>query len=173
VVHHSGKNVDVGARGSSALRAAVDTEIAITEGQISCVKQRDMEIPPNQFFALETVELGEDADGDPVTSAIVVPAGAPAKGARPLSGRDEIATQALTEALRVHGKPQFGEHFPVGRDVVSISYWRDQCAANGLTDPDVNADTQRKAFTRAKERLLDRDYARIFGNYAWKVAGNG
>ena len=170
VVHHSGKNVDAGARGSSALRAAVDTEIAISDGQISCVKQRDMEIPQSLFFALETVELGNDADGDPVTSAIVVATDIPAKEAKPLSGRDEVAAQALTEALRLHGSLHAGEHFPVGRAVVSINHWREQCIANGLTDPDAKPDAQRKAFTRAKERLLDRDYARIWGGYVWKVS---
>ena len=169
VVHHSGKNVDAGARGSSALRAAVDTEIAVTEGQISCAKQRDMENSGRLFFDLEGVELGFDSDGEPVTSAIVVPADAPAMKAKPLTGRDEVAAQALDEAIRLSGSTRSGENFPHNRKIVELSAWRERCRVNGLTDPEASADTQRKAFTRAKERLLDRDYVRVWDQFVWKV----
>lgn len=170
IVHHSGKNAEAGARGSSALRAAVDTEIAISDRQISCAKQRDMEIPSRLFFDLQSVELGVDQDGDPVTSAVVVPADAPAMKAKPLSGRDEVAAQALDEALRLGGATRKGENLPRNRKVVELSRWRDQCRVNGLTDPEATADTQRKAFTRAKERLLDRDCIRVWDQFVWKVS---
>jgi len=172
VVHHSGKNTDAGARGSSALRAAVDSEIAISERQISCPKQRDMEMPGQIFFDLETVELGQDADGDPVNSAVVIPADAPTREAKPLTGRDEVAANALMEALRLHGQKRSGENFPVGRQVVTLELWKAQCGIAGLTDPMANKDTQRKAFTRAKERLIDRDFIRVWQDFVWKVADN-
>ncbi len=169
IVHHSGKNTEAGARGSSALRAAVDTEIAISDRQIACAKQRDMEIPSRLFFDLETVELGADQDGDPVTSAVVIPADAPVKKAKLLSGRDQVAAQALDGALRSEGTLRNGENFPQGRKVVEISKWRDHCRASGLTDPEARTDTQRKAFNRAKERLLDRDHIRVWDQFVWKV----
>lgn len=48
--HHSGKDEARGARGSSALRAAVDTEIQIADGKISNPKQRDHELQPVREF---------------------------------------------------------------------------------------------------------------------------
>ncbi|MFN6976548.1 MAG: AAA family ATPase [Gemmobacter sp.] len=76
VVHHSGKDVTRGARGHSSLRAAVDTELRVTVADdgwrtIEATKQRDMAADFSRRFKLRVVELGRDADGDPVTSCIV------------------------------------------------------------------------------------------------------
>lgn len=168
VVHHSGKNTDAGARGSSALRAAVDSEIAISERQISCPKQRDMEMPRQIFFDLETVELGQDADGDPVNSAIVIPADAPAKEAKPLSGKTEVAMQALNDALRDHGATKMGEHYPVGRKCVALDVWKLACKSHGLTNGKSES-ADRVAFQRAKDKLLDVNAIRIFNDFVWSV----
>lgn len=72
VIHHTGKDEDRGARGSSALRAAVDNEIQITsEWGILSRKQRDQKPPEPLHFKLRSVALGMDEDGEPVTSAVV------------------------------------------------------------------------------------------------------
>ena len=75
-IHHSGKDVARGARGHSALRAAVDTEIELSRGEdgtrlARTTKQRDMPGGAEHEFTLEEVALGRDSDGDPVTSCIV------------------------------------------------------------------------------------------------------
>jgi len=75
-IHHSGKDVARGARGHSALRAAVDTEIELSRGEdgtrlARTTKQRDMPGGAEHEFTLEEVSLGRDSDGDPVTSCIV------------------------------------------------------------------------------------------------------
>jgi hypothetical protein len=74
-VHHAGKDPSKGARGSSALRAAADTELLVegTSGTrtLTVTKQRDLEPAPPMGFDLETVELGTDEDGEPVTSCVV------------------------------------------------------------------------------------------------------
>jgi hypothetical protein len=69
VVHHSGKEIAKGARGSSVLRAATDTEIEISDGCIRVTKQRDLDKNLSFAFRLDPVELGVDSDGDPITSA--------------------------------------------------------------------------------------------------------
>jgi hypothetical protein len=75
-VHHAGKDPSKGARGSSALRAATDTEVLI-EGQtgqrIATVsKQRDLENGERMPFELESVEIGIDPeDGTAITSCVV------------------------------------------------------------------------------------------------------
>lgn len=75
-VHHSGKDPAKGARGSSALRAATDTEILIEglAGQRTATvsKQRDLEAGDPMPFELVPVEIGADPeDGQPVTSCTV------------------------------------------------------------------------------------------------------
>jgi KaiC/GvpD/RAD55 family RecA-like ATPase len=77
LVHHSGKDASKGARGASALRAACDTEIELSFDEETRVrtaratKQRDMETGAEINFVLQIVELGEDADGDQVTTCII------------------------------------------------------------------------------------------------------
>ncbi|MGB0299622.1 MAG: AAA family ATPase, partial [Paracoccaceae bacterium] len=77
LVHHSGKDTSKGARGASALRAACDTEIELTIDEDTRVrtakatKQRDMETGAEINFALQVIELGQDADGDQVTTCII------------------------------------------------------------------------------------------------------
>ena len=74
-VHHSGKDESRGARGSSALRAAVDTEIEVTSSHaIQTTKQRDMELATPLHFAIKSIDLGVDEDGDQVTAGIAVEA---------------------------------------------------------------------------------------------------
>lgn len=172
VVHHSGKNADAGARGSSALRAAVDTEIAISEGQISCAKQRDMEMPDRLFFSLETVTLGTDQDGDPVRSAVVVPAEAPKVKPKPLNGQAEVAMQALRDALREHGETLSGADYPHNLKCVPVSIWRQAIELHGLTDGESES-AKRAAFHRAKKKLIDLNKIRIFAGHVWSVRDDG
>ncbi|MCA3441955.1 MAG: AAA family ATPase [Rhodobacter sp.] len=71
LVHHSGKDVAKGARGSSELRGAIDTEINIDGGAIRVTKQRDLEFGEDISFEIQGAPIGLDADGDVVTSATV------------------------------------------------------------------------------------------------------
>ena len=76
IVHHRGKNVEMGARGHSSLRAAVDTEleISMTEAgirSITVTKQRDMPFSDPVVFHLQQVQIGVDEDGDEITTATV------------------------------------------------------------------------------------------------------
>jgi hypothetical protein len=75
-IHHAGKDPTKGARGSSALRAAADTEILV-EGLIgqrtaTVSKQRDLESCQTMPFELVSVQIGTDPDdGSPITSCTV------------------------------------------------------------------------------------------------------
>lgn len=169
VVHHSGKDAERGARGSSALRAAVDTEIAIdAQRRATAPKQRDLPIADPLFFDLQQVTLGQDNDGEPVTSAIVVDADAPTMKQKRLSGRAEVALQALEDALMAHGQPGFGPDLPAGRTVVKLEIWREQIAIHGLTDGKGDS-AERMAMKRARDSLLEANQIRIHGDFVWKV----
>ncbi|CAB4131934.1 Archaeal primase DnaG/twinkle, TOPRIM domain [uncultured Caudovirales phage] len=75
LAHHSGHNMDR-ARGSSALKAALDSEYQVAkEGpvlQLIPTKMKDAELPPELTFKLTMVDLGE-IDGKPMNSAILAP----------------------------------------------------------------------------------------------------
>lgn len=81
IVHHSGHNMER-ARGSSALKAAVDAECEVAKDDAGNVrlrftKMKDAELPPEMMLTLRSVELPGvvDEDGNPVTSAVLQPAG--------------------------------------------------------------------------------------------------
>lgn len=169
VIHHTGKDEDRGARGSSALRAAVDNEIQVTaDWEIISRKQRDQEPPEPLHFKLRSVVLGCDEDGDPVTSAVVDVAEPPKPERKPLKGKNEVAMQALYDALRDHGETRTGNLYPSNRKVVHVDRWRDACDAHGLTTG-VSDSAARTAFMRAKTKLMDMDEVREFGGYVWRV----
>lgn len=75
-VHHSGKASPGQARGSSALRGALDAEYMIELEQTSKTivmsnrKMKDADIPPEKRFYIESVDLGLiDKKGNPITGA--------------------------------------------------------------------------------------------------------
>ncbi len=84
LVHHSGKAVAAGARGWSGIRAAVDTEIEITDSPtgrcVEITKQRDLSTKGERIgFRLDVVTLGHTKWGDTASSCVVVSADAPAR----------------------------------------------------------------------------------------------
>jgi hypothetical protein len=78
IVHHTGKDASKGARGSSALRAATDTEIEVKDPgkgmprEFALTKQRDLGGKGERFgFNLRVVELGVGMFGSTVTTCVV------------------------------------------------------------------------------------------------------
>ena len=169
VIHHTGKDEDRGARGSSALRAAVDNELHVTsEWEIISKKQRDQAPPEPLHFKLRSVTLGMDEDGESVTSAVVDATEAPAPTRKPIRGKNEVAIQALNDALRDHGTTRSGNSYPTNRKVVDVDKWREARGVHGLTTGATDA-AARMAFKRAKDKLMDMDEVREFGGHVWRV----
>lgn len=106
LIHHSGKNAAAGARGWSGVRAAVDTEMEVTDSAngrcCEITKQRDLATKGERIgFKLESVNLGLTKWGTPANAAIVISADAPNanKGKR----ISEVGG-AIYEFLRTKGK---------------------------------------------------------------------
>lgn len=78
IIHHPGKNEDLGARGHSSLLGNIDCEMKLRrDGNVRVLevtKQRDGSDGDEFAFHLHTVHLGTDEDGDPVTSCVAVEA---------------------------------------------------------------------------------------------------
>lgn len=114
IVHHSGKNQNAGARGSSALLGAIDTELMISDNRVTASKQRDVEIGAPIGFKLVPVVVGLDSDGDEMTSCVVEP---DAVGSGP------------TGRLAGHAKRGFDVLCQLRPDNTSISdiEWKEAC----------------------------------------------
>ncbi len=111
LIHHCGKNAAAGARGWSGVRAAVDTEIEITESATGrcaeITKQRDLPTKGERIgFRLEVVAMGQTKWGKPATSCVVVASGAPAKqtGKRVSEVGGAIAEYLRTKACSIKKK---------------------------------------------------------------------
>jgi len=106
VVHHTGHASSDRGRGSSALKAALDSEYQIKRDgdsnlvTVNCTKMKDAEPPKPLNLELKGVELGvQDEKGYPVTSAVLVdtdlePVQADKKQWKP-SGPQEAILQAI------------------------------------------------------------------------------
>ena len=79
LVHHAGKDATKGLRGHSSLLGAVDAVIEVKRDESGNGREwrveRSKDVPESDPipFALSVVELGEDEDGDPITSCVVEP----------------------------------------------------------------------------------------------------
>lgn len=117
LIHHSGKAAANGARGWSGIRAAVDTEIEVTDSPTGrcaeITKQRDLSTKGERIgFRLDTVTLGTTKWGAAATSCVVLPADAPDK---PQGKRVSEVGGAVLEYLRTQPagkkKREVVEHF--------------------------------------------------------------
>jgi len=114
-IHHGGKEVGRGPRGHEALHGAADFEIEVagaTADSPNTWTVRKLKAGPGgamHRFRLRQTTLGEDSEGDPVTSCVVVPPSATddkakekKKGWRVGQGEREFL-DALAEAVDRHG----------------------------------------------------------------------
>jgi hypothetical protein len=164
IVHHAGKDVAKGARGHSSLRAATDTEIELTrtgEGDdksftVAVRKQR--ELPGDNVFrcTLKSVHLGNDDDGEPVTSAVVDNASADDPGIAGGEGRktpNETALDILASLIASKGYPlPKRDGYPAGLYGVDEELWRHECESQRLSTAEKESSRDR-AFRRAYESL--------------------
>jgi len=104
IVHHTG-HMDKGrARGSIALKGAVDAEYGVTKTdgvvKVTATKMKEADNPPSLFFKLEVVDLGIGSRGGQITSCVLQPIEEQPEPERTgKAGRGRNQTLALT-ALR-------------------------------------------------------------------------
>lgn len=161
-VHHTGKDAARGARGHSLLRAATDTEIETTAESLATTKQRDGEAGFKIWFKLVDLEIGEDAAGNPVKSAVVEWSAAQApktKAKRDVPRAQRLLMEVIDQAVDECGfqfKPW--EDGPTVR-CVKDSIVRDRYFAR-IAEPTDDGhekayDRKLKAWTRSVKAMLD------------------
>ena len=118
LIHHSGKAAAAGARGWSGIRAAVDTEIEISDSPtgrcVEITKQRDLSTKGERIgFQLDVVTLGQTKWGEPATSCVVVASNAPVKqqGGKRMSECDGAVLEYLVAHKIGIRKTEVVKHF--------------------------------------------------------------
>jgi putative DNA primase/helicase len=153
VIHHSGKDADKGARGSSALRAACDFEFKVVSSgkkvtKLTCTKAKDSDPFDDMDFKLEVVEIGRnDAKGRPMASLTLTVK----KDGMPSAGDDLTGHPQTLNNLIAIEMSRSGNEF-VMKDFLRDSFYH----AIGKQD--------RKAFSRAIDKLIDDDWISIDGH---------
>jgi hypothetical protein len=163
MVHHAGKDVSRGLRGSSVLGGALDTILLINERRIISQppkgKQKDLEAAPDIPFALEAVELSPDRRGRPVSSAVVIAGGT--ERFEEMESEDMKLTDAQQEALRaLRGLADAAAI--IDAEGVPLGAWRRSFYALPRY-VDADGDTKRRAFNRARTVLADKHLIREIG----------
>ncbi len=175
-IHHTGKDITKGMRGSSSLHGATDAEILVTkeEGGLHVAtvqKMRDAEDDLTFSFRLERAVA--TSNGTTAETCVVVPVTMPSKAspktqqANAPTGQAALALRFLHEALHDVGQvPPASNHIPNNTRTVTLDQWREYCRRRGLAEND-DPETFRKAFRRAKDSLLERRLVSIWTNQVW------
>ena len=166
-VHHSGKDVTKGARGSSALQAACDTVILVSKNVATIEKSRDGPSGQDYPFDLKQVVLAVDSDGDEISTCLVTEVTTGHKKSQKLkiSGNDLIVLNALRTAISDFGVVSPGTSvLPAG--VKFVEFDRFKTIAIRKFPPDEMKRINQK-INRSLERLLAQECMYIEGNFIW------
>ncbi|MNO56400.1 DNA repair and recombination protein RadB [compost metagenome] len=152
LVHHSGKDASKGSRGHSSIKAACDVELQVERGKdtrsITTSKMKDGMEGLSYIFNLHTVVLGQDEDGDDITSCIVEfkgPGKVVAEDHKKKTGKNELS---LLDAI--HNVLGLSDH----KAGVETARVHDEFCAQ--FDPSKKQNYKNQAFNRAKETLLEK-----------------
>lgn len=169
-VHHSGKASPGQARGSTALRGALDAEYHVEKSATSDMirmtnkKMKDADIPPEMQFAINKVELGlNNKKGEPVTSVALSAVDISgvinqAKTNHEYLGKNQaLAARVLDELIFVRERDGLDPSVP--RDE-----WRDACVERGL---------DRRRFKEACDGLLEKRKITIGHDETVRIYGQG
>ena len=168
-VHHSGKDLTRGARGHSLLRAAVDTEIEVTDREGARVgvvtKQRDLPKGGEIGFKLVPVVLGHNRHGEEVTSCIVEMTAAGVAPRNRLPPQVRVLLDKLNDACAIGELLPTGDGFPPPpARGVRHEVWR--AAADSVLGH-LGEQSRKRAFNRGAETLLARRIIGARDGWVW------
>ncbi len=184
VVHHTPLAEKDRPRGHSSLLAAAVTAIMVEKlgeiRQATVAYQRDGREGAHLCFRLKQVETGVDQHGRAVTSCVIEPteSGA-ARPERPLTDNQRDAYDALVEIINREGERAEAEDrdadsvTPHDRHSVSrrvtLDAWREEYYRRVSEGRDVDRDTYRRSFYRARKALQKLGKVSFYDGYAWII----
>lgn len=172
-------------RGHGSLKAGVDSVVLVEAGvtkKASLTKQKDGETGQPVLFNIRPITLGEDEDGEPVTSCVVEPtnvdmnrsADPKLKALAKLNDRQRIVLERIRDALEHDGVLPTQASIPDDEinlvrtpRVVKLGQVSDRCIAALSIAGEQNSDTPRRNFDRAKVRLQALGLIKIWGEWLW------
>ncbi|HZV07282.1 MAG TPA: AAA family ATPase [Gemmataceae bacterium] len=172
VIHHCGVDGDR-PRGHTSLTAAADAQIAVSRDAARNVVARvefmkDGPEGDQIISTLDAVTVGEDDEGDEITSCIVTPADGAHSGTKAkATGQAATALRILQDALAFGGEvPAANPNIPAGTRTISEQRWRADCYA-GMFSDDLTQTSKQKAFVRAAKRLQEIHLIGKHGDHVW------
>lgn len=160
LVHHSGKDSSKGARGWSGLRAAADVELEVNrfenDRSVSVTKLKDGRDGAQFGFKLHDVVLGQDEDGDDITSCIVEYGPGVQRSRKPRGPKGNVEKLVLSLAHEMVGFGEDGCAIPQ-TDLITAA------VAQIPQDPE-KRDQRRTVVMRAISSLADAN---------WLIIGEG
>ncbi len=155
VVHHTGLQEQHRARGSIALKGAMDHEYRVEkEGNLitfSNTKEKDNEQSGQKFLTLKKVELGIFDDREPLTSCVVVPSDV-SQFIASMTGQPRKTLDLIKKAIN-----EIGEELKVGRSNSLVRGAKKDCLKELFKNEKISTsdkpDSVDKAFNRALNTL--------------------
>ena len=173
LVGHTGKDESRGARGSNAHMADVDMMVQISVDDdirtATITKINDGAKDVLTRFELKILTLGQDEDGDDITTAIVSDDRLDTKkemSRARLNKSQRRAMELLDRCIIEEGKPAPTTEYPTGVTVVEIWLWQIACLDGGLS-PVGTKESGNKAFRRAVRDLLAMHRIGLWKDLVW------
>lgn len=175
VLHHRPKDSEQSdPRGHSSLKGGADAVLLVKAGSprsVTVQKQKDGPDGETIFFNLQSIELGHDEDGDPVTSCVVQYIDqSPLIADTGFKGHRKLVFEALERAIA-----EAGETLPADPDnvchaaimAVKVEQWSDNHRQEAERTGGQKPDSVRRTFVREKNTLTDGGFVRVSGDFAW------
>ena len=171
VIHHSGKDETRGARGSSSLKAAIDTEIKVSQskGIISAKveKQREGKTGNSFNFVLNPIKVGNDEDGEPIISCSLSEVEG-VNNKEVLSKQVSQTYRVLTDLMIDKGLDYIPKRGMKMQKCVRVKDFKADFIKSGISSSD-KQDNINRAFNRAKHTLKDKGYIAECNGYIWSL----
>ena len=177
IVHHCGLDGNR-PRGHTSLTGAADAQLSVSRdagGNIVMTVEYMKDGPEGDRIVsrLEQIEVGEDEDGEPITSCVVLPTDI--GDTRPntkMSQSAKLALDALNEAVIESGEVVSGGSIPINTRTVPLVRWREVCEAKMIANSE-KADSKYKAFVRASKHLQQAGIIGVWNDRVWVVGQAG
>jgi hypothetical protein len=174
IIHHCG--IDASRpRGHTSLTGAVEAQIAVkrdASGRIIATVEWMKDGPEGDQIVsrLDVIEVGNDEDGEAVTSCVVEAVdGEPQQqvAVRRFSPKDQIALDALRKAIAEAGESApANNHVPEHIPGVGMEVWRRYYLLSTASDGRTQ-DARWKGFQRSRESLQARHAIGIWEDFVW------
>lgn len=172
VVHHCGVE-GARPRGHTSLTGAADAQIAVkrdaNDNVVATVEFMKDGLQGDEIVSsLEQVAVGQDDDGDKITSCVIRPANtSSSKGKAKVTGSAAIALRILQGTIAENGQvPMANANIPPNTRTIPEKTWRANCYA-GMTNDDTHQTARQKAFVRASNKLQKLHLIGKYGDHVW------